>query len=117
MSAKVIPFNGQKKDIGQIVEEAVDNNLSHMNPQVLSCLKKEVTKLVEKHFSGDPPEMTILLPSDLTEDQYLAIRKNFNLAFSEHNERMVQRSNAIFLDLYLSRLEFCELKYSNNELK
>lgn len=116
MSAKVIPFSGPKKKIEQIVEEAVDTNLSHMNPRVLACLKKEVTKLVEKHFSSESPEMTILLPSDLTETQYQLIKKNFNQIFNEHNERMLQRSNAIFLDLYLSRLELCELKHGHEEL-
>ncbi len=117
MSAKVIPLNGQKKRIKQIVEEAVETNLSDKNPKVLHCLKGEIEKLLEKHFTGDSPEMTLRLPSDLTEDQFQAIKNNFSQVFIEHNERMIQRSNSIFLDLYLSRLEVCELKFGKNELK
>lgn len=113
MSAKVIPLTGKKKQIEQIIEEAVDRNLSHKNPQVLTCLKKEIAVLLEKHFSAEPPEMTLALPPDLNEAQFNAIRENFRQIFSEHNERMIQRSNSIFLDLYLSRLEVCELRYGD----
>lgn len=113
MSAKIIPLPGKKKKLRQIVEEAVENNLSHKNPQVLHCLKSEVEKLLEKHCTQDAPEITLALPPDLTEDQFQAIRVNFKQVFSEHNNRMIQRSNSIFLDLYLSRLEVCELKYGN----
>lgn len=115
MSAKVIPISGKKKQIEQIIADAVDSNLSHKNPQVLSCLKKEIATLLEKHFTNEPPEMRLALPPDLNEDQFIAIKKSFQDAFSEHNERMIQRSNSIFLDLYLSRLEVCELKYGDKE--
>lgn len=114
MSAKVIPLTGKKKELRQIIEEAVESNLSHKNPQVLHCLKEEIEKLLKKHFAQDAPEMTLTLPSDLTEDQFQAIRVNFKQVFSEHNKRMIQRSNSIFLDLYLSRLEVCELKHGHN---
>jgi len=114
MSAKVIPFAKDQKSIKDIVNEAVSANLSHLEPQVLHCLKGEVEKMLEKHFNGEPPEMTIQLPSDLTEEQFLQIRNNFDKVFHEHNERMIQRANAIFLDLYLSRLEYCELKYGQH---
>jgi len=115
MSAKIIPFAGKKKQLAQIIEDALETSLSHKNPQVLRCLKGEIEKLLEKYFSSDSPEMTLMLPSDLTEDQFQTIRQNFKQIFSEHNERMVQRSNSIFLDLYLSRLEICELRYGNND--
>ncbi len=113
MSAKVIPIGHKKKQIEQIIAEAVDRNLSHKSPQVLTCLKKEIALLLEKHFTSDPPELALSLPSDLNEAQFQTIRDNFRQVFSEHNERMIQRSNSIFLDLYLSRLEVCELKYGD----
>ncbi len=115
MAAKVIPISGKKKPIEQIIAEAVDRNLSHKNPQVLTCLKKEIAVLLEKHFSVEPPEMTLALPPDLNEDQFHTIRENFRNIFSEHNEQMIQRSNSIFLDLYLSRLEVCELRYGDHD--
>ncbi len=114
MSAKILPFSKEKKSIKDIVNEAVSTNLSHLNPKVLQCLKAEVEKMLEKHFSGDPPEMTIQLPSDLSEEQFIHIKSNFDKVFQEHNERMIQRANEIFLDLYLSRLEYCELKYGGD---
>lgn len=113
MSAKVIQISKKKKQIEQIIEEAVAANLSHKNPKVLMCLKKEIAELIEKHFNADPPEMTLALPSDLSEDQFQLIRDNFRQVFTEHNELMIKRSNSIFLDLYLSRLEVCELKYGD----
>lgn len=116
MPAKVIPLTGKKKPIRQIIEDAVENNLTHKNPQVLSCLKREIDKLLEKHFNSEAPEMTLLLPSDLTDVQLQAIKMNFRQVFSEHNERMIQRSHSIFLDLYMSRLEVCELKFGDAEL-
>ncbi|MBN1959004.1 MAG: hypothetical protein JXQ81_12330 [Desulfuromonadales bacterium] len=115
MSAKVIPIAGKKKQIRQIIEDAVETNLSHKNPQVLKCLKGEIEQLLEKYFTSESPQMNLMLPSDLTEDQFHMIRQNFKQLFSEHNERMVQRSNAIFLELYLSRLEVCELKYGDHD--
>ena len=115
MSAKIIPLEKEKKSIKDLVNDAVETNLSHLSPQVLSCLKTEVETLLEKHFTAQPPEMTVKLPSDLTTEQFQMIRDNFNVAFNEHNERMIQRSNSIFLDLYLSRLEYCELKYGRPE--
>ncbi len=111
MSAKILPFAKDKKSIKDIVNEAVSSNLSHLNPQVLQCLKGEVEKMLEKHFTGEPPEMTIQLPSDLSNEQFMQIKGNFDKVFQEHNERMIQRANEIFLDLYLSRLEYCQLKY------
>ena len=114
MSAKILPFAKDKKSIREIVNEAVSNNLSNLNPQVLQCLKSEVEKMLEKHFTGDPPEMTIQLPSGLNDEQFMQIKSNFDKVFQEHNEHMIQRANEIFLDLYLSRLEYCELKYGGN---
>lgn len=114
MSAKIIPFSKEKKTIKDIVNEAVSANLSHLEPQVLQCLKGEVERMLEKHFSGEPPELTIKLPSNLNEEQFHQIKSNFDSAFQEHNERMIQRANEIFLDLYLSRLEYCQLKYGKD---
>lgn len=115
MAAKIIPLEKEKKSIRKLVSDAFETNLSHLNPQVLHCLKKEVEKLLEKHFTGDPPEMTIKLPPDLTEEQFLQIKTNFNEAFHNHNEQAIQRTNSIFLDLYHSRLEYCELKYGHQD--
>ncbi len=115
MAAKVIPFTSKKKQLRRIIEHAVDHNLSHKNPQVLQCLKQEIEVLLEKHFNGEAPEMTLKLPADLREDQFQSIRRNFKELFNEHNERMIRRSNSIFMDLYLSRLEVCELKYGERQ--
>lgn len=113
MSAKVIPLNNRKKEIRKLIDQTVDANLSHKNPQVLSCLKSEIETLVDKHFSGTAPEIVLPLPRDLTDVQFRQIKGNLQRAFTDHNERMVRHSNAIFLDLYLSRLEVCELKYGD----
>jgi phosphoribosyl-ATP pyrophosphohydrolase len=115
MSAKIIPLTEKKKSLEKIIEEAIDQNLSHKNPRVLTCLKKEVADLLKKHLVTEPPEFTLSLPDDLSEAQLKTIKENFRQLFSEHNERMIQRSNSIFLDLYLSRLEVCELRYGDRQ--
>ncbi len=118
MSAKILPFSKEKRSIKDIVNEAVSANLSHLNPRVIQCLKAEVEKMLEKHFSGEPPEMTIHLPSDLSEEQFAQIQHNFEKVFQKHNDHMIERANELLLDLYLSRLEYCELKYgSENHLQ
>lgn len=117
MSAKVVPLNGRKKQIRELLDQSVDASLPHKNPRVLTCLKAEIEPLVEKHFSTAMPEMTLPLPKNLTAAQFQQIKTDFQKLFSEHNERMIQRSHAIFRDLYLSRLEICELKYGESNLK
>lgn len=114
MSAKIITLNARQKQIRELIDQSVDASLSHKNPRVLTCLKEDMETLVEKHFSSTPPEMTLPLPKDLNAAQYQQIKTNFQQLFSEHNEHMIQRSNAIFRDLYLSRLEVCELKYGDS---
>jgi hypothetical protein len=114
MSAKVISLNARQKQIHELIDQSVEASLPHKNPRVLTCLKADMETLVEKHFNTPAPEMTLPLPKDLTAAQFQQIKTNFQQLFSEHNEHMIQRSNAIFRDLYLSRLEVCELKYGDS---
>jgi len=114
MAAKIIPLNKKKKPLKQLIEEAISSNHNNLSPQVLKCLKHEVEKILTRHYADcDIPEVTIQLPSDLSTDQFMAIHQSINDAFVQHNEMMIERANAIFLDLYHSRLEYCELKYGD----
>ncbi len=105
--AKVIPFPQTPKKVSQIVAEILDNRLTHRNPQVLHCLKRELKGLVKKHFSDEVFAATLTLPADLSDEQFRSIER----AFQQHNDQLVCRTNALFLDLCLSRMTICELQY------
>lgn len=110
---KVIQFPQPKKRVAQLVDDILESRLRHRNPEVLNCLRQEMKQLVERYFSGEDFTATLLLPADLTDEQFKSIEKNFQQTFEEHNDRMIRRANAMFLDLCMSRMSICELKYGD----
>ncbi len=112
MPAKVIPLARQKRSIKALVNETMKKYPPHSCPQVVECVKSELEKILEKYFIDEAPELTLSLPGDLTREQLLLIRGNIDRAFSVHNEQLMERSNAIFRDLYLTKLEVCKLRYA-----
>ncbi len=115
MSAKVIQFPNANERIAQMIDEIVDAKLTHDNPQVLDCLKVEMKTLVEKYFTGEDVPATLVLPPDLSDEQFNMIEKNFIQIFQQHNEQMLRQTNAMFLDLCLAKLNICELKHQPPE--
>jgi hypothetical protein len=111
MPAKVIPLTPHKDRIKAVVNETLSQHPPHDCPEVVACLKTELEKILEKYFIDDTPELSLVLPDDLSREQFVKIRDNIHQLFHAHNERMVERSNAIFRDLYLSKLEICQLRY------
>lgn len=108
--AKIIPFPQAPKKLSQIVDDILDTRLSHRDPAVLRCLKKELRGLVEKFFTSEEFAATLVLPPDLSEEQFRMIEKNFRQIFQDHNDKLVRRTNALFLELCLSRMTICELE-------
>ncbi len=108
--AKIIPFPNAPKKMSQIVDEILESRMTHRNPAVLRCLKKELKILVEKHFNGEKFSATLVLPPDLSDGQFRSIEHNFQALFKKHNQQMLKRTNALFLDLCMSRMAFCELE-------
>jgi hypothetical protein len=111
--AKIIPFPSASKDVSQIVEEILATRLTHRNPQVICCLQKELNGLVERFFSGEEFAATLLLPPGLTTEQFQTIERNLQKVFRQHNDQLVRRTNALFLELCLSRITICELEQQN----
>lgn len=111
--AKIIPFPQAPKNLSQIVEDILDTRLAHRDPAVLRCLKKELRRLVEKFFTSEEFAATLVLPPDLSEEQFRMIEKNFQQVFQAHNDQLVRRTNALFLELCLSRMTICELEQQN----
>lgn len=110
MTAKVIPFKNQKNRITRIVDEALEKHPPDSCPEVMSCLKTELEIIVEKYFIEETPELSLVLPPDLSNEQYSRIRDGLQQLFNGYNDRMLERSSAIFRDLYQSKLEICRLK-------
>jgi len=108
--AKIIPFPQATKSIEQIVAEILETRLRHKNPQVLRCLKRELQDLVERFFAADEFSATLVLPADLSSDQFQLIEQNLQAIFQQHNDQLVRRTNALFLELCLSRMTICELE-------
>ncbi len=113
MADKVIQFPGIRSWNIKKIEELIDAKLSHDNPQVLSCLKEEVKGLVQKYYDEKEIVFQIPLPAGLTEEQARTIEESFHQAFTDYHEELRRQAHAIFLDLCLSKLENCELKYSS----
>lgn len=111
--AKVIPFPQTPKKMTQLVDEILDSRLTHRDPEVLQCLKKELKGLVEQYFTGEEFAATLILPADLNSVQFQTIEQNFQKIFQEHNEQMIRKTNALFLDLCLTRMTVCELQQQN----
>jgi len=108
--AKIIPFPQATKNVSQIVEEILETRLTHNNPQVLRCLKRELQSLVERFFVTDEFSATLVLPADLNAEQFQLIERNLQEIFQQHNDQLVRRTNALFLELCLSRMTICELE-------
>lgn len=117
MPGKVIPIKQQKQRISAVVEEALKKNPPDQCPEVINCLKTELEIIIEKYFIDEMPDVSLVLPSDLSREQFINIRDNIQQMFYKYNEQMVARSNAIFHDLYLSKLEICQLKYRHKSLE
>ncbi len=112
MSAKVIPLR-PRKDIREIVDAAFKEHLRHLKPEVSNCLRSELEVLLHKHFDHETPELTLTLPQDLSENQFESIRHNFRNVLEAYNDLVTERANALFRDLYLARLEICQLKHGS----
>jgi len=109
--AKVIPFPQSRKQADQMVEQIIAERMPHKPPQVLSCLKVEMTELIRKYFNDQEMSLTLMLPNDLSEEQFHMIEQGVQKTIGEHNQLMSQRSNKLFLDLCMSRMIICELRY------
>ena len=109
--AKIIPFPETRKHASSLVDDIIDLRMGHKHPAVLDCLKKEMKNLVLKYFNNEEISASLILPADLTEDQFQMIEQSFKKTFQEHNNRMVNRANDLFLDLCLSRMTICELRH------
>ena len=111
MAAKIIQFPRSGERVSKLVDEILETRLTHRNPDVLRCLRVELKDLIEKYFPSEEFTATLVLPGDLTEDQFQTIEKNFHSVFQEHNDRMIRRANELFFDLCLSRMAICELRH------
>ena len=111
MAAKIIQFPRSRERVSKLVDEILETRLTHSNPDVLRCLRNELKELIEKYFPAEDFTATLILPGDLTEEQFKFIEKNFHSVFQEHNDRMIRRANSLFFDLCLSRMAICELRH------
>jgi hypothetical protein len=112
--AKIIPFPQASETVSKIVDEILETKLNHRNPQVLRCLKKELQGLVTRFFVAEEFSATLILPPDLSDEQFHTIERNMQRIFQQHNDQLVSRTNALFLELCLSRMAICELKQQNS---
>ncbi len=109
--AKVIPFPNTKKQTRDMVEEIISQRMSHKHPEVLRCLKVEMTELVSRYFPGEELALSLELPRDLNDEQFSLIEQGIQRTISDHNRHMNKRVNQLFLDLCLSRMAICELRH------
>jgi len=113
--AKVIPFPNLNKQTSDMVEEIITTRMPHKHPAILKCLKIEMTELVKKYFNNEELALTLELPRDLNEEQFSLIEKGIQQTFQDHSQQMSKRSNQLFLDLCMSRMAICELRYQLEE--
>jgi hypothetical protein len=111
MAAKVIPIKKSQVQIEQIIDEALAKHPPDQNPKVINCLKTELEKIIETYFIEDVPEISLKLPSDLTQQQFDEIKKGLGQLFECYNQQMLERSSLIFRDLYQAKLEICQLRH------
>lgn len=109
--AKIIPFPQVNNQTWQMVDDIIDVRMKHKHPAVLECLKKEMKGLVAKYFSKNEVSASLILPADLTEEQFKLIEQNVQKVIQEQNNRAAKRANELFLDLCLSRMTICELRH------
>lgn len=109
--AKIIPFPNHHKEAGDMVEEIIAERLPHQPPEIQQCLKTEMTQLVKKYFSAEELPLSLVLPPDLSETQFLQIEQGIRNTINTHHQQMNQRTNKLFFELCLSRMTICELRY------
>jgi septum formation topological specificity factor MinE len=109
--AKVIPFPNTHKQTSDMVEEIISIRMAHKHPEILSCLKSEMTELVKKYFNGEELSLSLELPRDLSDEQFTTIEQGIQKTISDHNRQMNNRANQLFLDLCISRMAICELRH------
>lgn len=115
MSAKVIPLKKKQSQVAELVDRALAKHPPDQCPEVISCLKSELEKIIEKYFIDDVPDLSLTLPSDLSQEQFDAISNSLGQLFNNYNRQMMERSSLIFRDLYQSKLEVCRLKYHHQD--
>jgi len=110
MAAKVIPIKNSRTQVASIIDEALAKHPPDQNPEVINCLKTELEKIIETYFIDDVEELSLKLPSDLTQEQFDDIKNGLGRLFSSYNQQMLERSGQIFRDLYQAKLEICQLR-------
>ena len=113
MAAKVIPIKNSQTQVARIIDEALARHPPDHNPEVIGCLKTELEKIIETYFIDDVQELSLKLPSDLTQEQFDDIKNGLGLLFRRYNQQMLERSSLIFRDLYQAKLEICQLKHQH----
>ncbi|HMB16159.1 MAG TPA: hypothetical protein VKN62_07560 [Pelovirga sp.] len=111
MAAKVIPIKTSQSKIARIIDEALAKHPPDQSPEVMDCLKTELEKIIETYFIDDIPEVSLKLPSDLTQEQFDDIKNGLGQLFSSYNQQMLERSSQVFRDLYQAKLEICRLRH------
>jgi len=109
--AKIIPFPNVRKQASEMIEEIISTRMPHKHPDVLKCLKTEMTELVQTYFGGEELAFSLVLPRDLNDEQFTLIEQGIKDTISDHNQQMNMRINQLFLDLCLSRMTICELRH------
>lgn len=109
--AKVIPFPSARKQANELVDEIISRRMSNKDPEVLECLKVEMTDLVKKYFSGKDLTLSLVLPRDLSDEQFATIEESVKRTIDDNNRLLNQRTNQLFFDLCLSRMAICELRH------
>ena len=111
MSAKVIPLKKPNSRVAEMIDAALEKHPPDQCPEVIDCLKRELEKIIEKYFIDEVPELSLKLPTDLSQEQFDEIRDGLGQLFNSYNKQMMERSNSIFRDLYQSKLDLCRLKH------
>lgn len=109
--AKIIPFPNGRKQASQLVEEIISTRMPDKPPEILQCLKSEMTELVKKYFTDKEAALSLTLPQDLNDEQFTLIEQSVKQAIGDHNRQMNSRANQLFFELCLSRMTICELRY------
>ena len=109
--AKVIPFPNLHKQTSDMVEEIILAKMPHKHPEVVKCLKFEMTELVKKYFTGQELSLSLELPRNLSDEQFNTVEEGVKKAIAEHNRWMNSRTNQLFLELCMSRMTICELRH------
>jgi len=109
--AKIIPFPDHGKQTRDMLEQIISTRMPHKHPDVLRCLKIEMTELVKKYFTGEELALSVELPRDLSDEQFDFIEQGIKQAIGEHNRQLNKRTNQLFLDLCMARMMICELRH------